>query len=114
MHAITTALPWPGRRTTTTTTTAETTPGGEEPTRWEVVASQLMPTEAFIIKGRLESHQIPAVIQQEAMGSLLGLTTGPLGWAAVLVPEPFVEQALAILAEVYEVEEEDDEDDESK
>ena len=67
-----------------------------------VVADNLNPGEANIIKGRLESQGIPALAQQEAIGSVLGLTVGPLGSARVLVPEPLVEQALAILAETFE------------
>ncbi|MDM8527798.1 DUF2007 domain-containing protein [Anaerolineales bacterium HSG24] len=96
--------PWLGGRKSEKTQpkTAETTHGGEEPTRWQVVATQLNPAEAMIIKARLESHEIPAIIKQEAIGSVLALTTGPLGWAEVLVPEEFAEQALTILAEVFD------------
>ena len=57
----------------------ETTPGGTEGTAWVVVVENVSPGEAAIIKGRLESETIPAVIQQEAMGSVLGLTVGPSG-----------------------------------
>ena len=83
------ALPWPhpGRRKTGETT-----------------------TEAAIIKGRLESHDIPAIAQQEAIGSVFGLTIGPLGSARVLVPEPLAERALEILAETFEPDDEDEKD----
>lgn len=97
-------LPFPWFKPKQAATSTETTSGKDEATRWQIVATNLTPTEAILIKGRLESHDIPALIQQEAVGSLLGLTTGPLGWAAVAVPEEQVEPALAILAEVYEVE----------
>jgi hypothetical protein len=112
--AIGDTLPWPrdaGRReqSPSAETSAETTSGGSESVRWTVVADYLNPGEAAIIKGRLESEQIPAVIQQEAVGSVLGLTVGPLGSAKVLVPEPLAEQALALLAETYEVSDEGDE-----
>ena len=61
------------------------------------------PGEATVIKARLESEGIPAVLQQEAMGSvLMGLTVGPLGSAKILVPEPMAERALAIMAETFE------------
>lgn len=108
MLNITNALPWFGRRNRTETTpAAETTPGGDEPTPWQIVATNLNPTEALVTKSRLESYDIPAMIQQEAMGSLLGLTTGPLGWASVAVPAPLADQALDILAEVFDADEDE-------
>jgi len=103
-------LPWRGRDSREETTDKEITSGGEQPVRWVAVAVNLSPTEAIVIKGRLESEGIPAMVQQEAVGAVLGLTVGPLGSAKVLVPEPLAEQALAILAETFEVEKEDDED----
>ncbi len=103
-------LPWPGQADDEVeSTSAETTPGGTESTPWVVVAAHLMPAEAVIIKGRLESHGLAAVVQQEAMGQVLGLTVGPMGAAKVLVPEPQAEEALAILAETFEIEEDEDE-----
>ena len=107
------ALPWPYQDDDEKTTSSETTPGGKEPTRWVAVGVNFSPGEAAIIKGRLESQDIPAVVQQEAVGVVFGLTVGPLGAAKVLVPEPLVEQALAILADTYEVDQDDEEDDDS-
>lgn len=86
-------------------TASETTPGETTSTSWVVVAVNLNPGEAAVIKARLESQAIPALVQQEAIGSVLGLTVGPLGSARVLVPEPLAERALAILAETFEVDE---------
>jgi hypothetical protein len=86
----------------------ETTPGGREPARWVAVGVNFNPAEAAIIKGRLESEDIPAIVQQEAVGVVFGLTVGPLGAAKVLVPESLAERALAILAETYEVDEDED------
>lgn len=93
------ALPWPGQLGRA----AETTPGGDEPVKWVVIRANLSPGEAVVIRGRLESEGIPAVLQQEAVGAVLGLTVGPLGSARVFVPEPLAEQALVILAETFEV-----------
>ena len=81
---------------------SDTTQGGEEPIQWVVIGVNLLPAEAAIIKGRLESLEIPAVIQQESIGSVMGLTVGPLGSAKVLVPEPLLDQALAILNDTFE------------
>jgi hypothetical protein len=55
--------------------------------------------KAAIIRGRLETEGIPARIQQEPAGVVIGLTTGLLGQAKVLVPEPLVDQALEILSQ---------------
>lgn len=101
------ALPWFGRQNAKVSS-PETTFGHTELTPWVTVALNLSPAEAAIIKGRLESEAIPAIVQQEAMGIMLGLTVGPLGSAKVLVPEPLAEKALEILAETFEIVEEDE------
>lgn len=103
-ESLTNAWPWPARGQAKADS-AETTPGGSEGVRWVVVAASLSPAEAAIIKGRLESEQIPALVQQEAVGIVLGLTVGPLGSAKVLVPEPQAEQAIAILSVTFEPDE---------
>ncbi len=84
------------------TTSSETTGGGREPVAWVEVAVNLSPVEAAIIRGRLETSDIPALIQQESIGSVMGLTVGPLGSAKVLVPEAMAETALSILADTFE------------
>lgn len=109
--SISDALPWPQSQKQREIA-AETTPGGTESTRWVVVAQNLNPGEAAVIKGRLDSENIPAVVQQEAVGSVLGLTVGPLGSANIRVPEPLAEKALAILAETFDIEDDEYEDDE--
>lgn len=95
-------LPWPHSGKRGERAASETTPGGTETTRWVTVAENLSPAEAVVIKSRLESEEIPAITQQEAMGSVLGLTVGPMGSAKVLVPEPLAERALNILSETFE------------
>lgn len=103
------SIPWPiedaGRAEAGA---SETTPGGRQETKWATIRTNLNPGEAVVIKGRLESEEIPVVVQQEAIGSFIGLTVGSLGSAKVLVPEPLVERALAILAETYEVDDPDE------
>ncbi|MEM7033454.1 MAG: DUF2007 domain-containing protein [Chloroflexota bacterium] len=84
------------------TASTDTTPGGDEPIRWEVIGVNLLPAEAAIIRGRLESMDIPAIVQQESIGSVMGLTVGPLGSAKVLVPEPLLDRALSILDDTFE------------
>jgi hypothetical protein len=86
-------------------TTAST--GGEidqEPVVVWVAANQM---EAQIVKGRLESEGIPALIRGEALGAIYGLTTGSLAQSAVLVPAALAEKAEALLQsdESWEVDE---------
>jgi hypothetical protein len=76
---------------------ANATTGGEleqEPVVvWE--AANLM--EAEVVKGRLQSEGIPAVVRSEALGAIYGLTTGSLAAADVLVPSVLAEKAFEIL-----------------
>ena len=108
--AVGNTIPWPiedaGREEAGP---SETTPGGAQETKWVEIGVNLNPGEAVVIKGRLESEEIPVVVQQEAIGSFIGLTVGALGSAKVLVPEPLAERALAILAETYDPDELDEE-----
>ncbi len=111
------AMPWLSENSDKNKSKAKssaTTAGGSRETRWVVIGANLNPGEAMIIKGRLESEEIPAVVQQEAIGSVMGLTVGPLGSAKILVPEPLAERAQAILAETYEVDEIDEHTDEAE
>lgn len=96
------ALPWPNQGSRENSIASETTPGGEQPVRWVVIRANVAPGEAMILKSRLESEGIPTLVQQEAVGTVLGLTVGPLGSAKVLVPESLTDQALAILAETFD------------
>jgi hypothetical protein len=73
-----------------------TTGGGNENEPvvvWE--AANLM--EAQVVKGRLESEGIPALIRGEALATIYGLTAGNLATAKVLVPAPLADKALDIL-----------------
>lgn len=78
------------------TASVTTTGGGldDEPVVvWE--AANLM--EAQVVKGRLESEGIPALIRGEALAAIYGLTAGNLAAARVLVPAPLADKALALL-----------------
>ena len=95
-------LPWRKRAKTENTSaaqTAETTGGGDDHTPWEKVADGLLPLEAEVVRSRLESEDIPAVIRRESIGAVMGFTVGGLGAASVWVPESLAERALSILSE---------------
>jgi hypothetical protein len=53
--------------------------------------------QAEIIKGKLESNGIPALLKYESMGLVLGITTDGLGQVQVMVPADKAEQAYALL-----------------
>jgi hypothetical protein len=63
--------------------------------------------QAQIVKGRLESEGVPAMLRYEGAGLIYGITVDGLGEARVMVPENLVEQAETILAD-QEYEEPDD------
>jgi len=58
------------------------------------------PVEADLIQGILEGHGIPAIIKQESLGRIYGLTVGQWGETLVLVPETVLEEAREILKEL--------------
>jgi len=70
--------------------------------QWVEVTESLSPLEADVIKSRLEAANIPALIEQEAIGTVMGLTVGPLGSAKVLVPETMADQAQELLSETFD------------
>jgi len=53
--------------------------------------------EAEIIRSRLESEGIPAILKYESAGLIYGITVDGLGQASVLVTEHWAEEARMIL-----------------
>jgi hypothetical protein len=53
--------------------------------------------QAEIIKGKLESNDIPVLLEYESLGPVMGLTLNGLGQVRILVPEAKAEAALALL-----------------
>lgn len=81
----------------TTQKSATATTGGEidqEPVVVWIAQNQM---EAQVIKGRLASEGIPAIIRGETLGAIYGLTTGTLAQTAILVPAPLAEKAELLL-----------------
>ena len=77
-------------------------PGGDHEVKWEVVTKTPGLASAEIIAQRLRSEGVPARAWQEGAGQAFGLTVGLLGDGYVIVPEPYLDQAKAILAESIE------------
>ena len=73
-----------------------------------VVWEAANPLEAQVVKGRLESEGIPAMIRGEALGNVYGLTVGSLAQTDVLVPGALAQKAIEILTSEVEWLEEDE------
>ena len=55
--------------------------------------------QAQIVKGRLESEGVPALLRYEGAGLVYGVTVDGLGEANVMVPEDLAQEAAAIVAD---------------
>jgi len=53
--------------------------------------------QAEIVKSRLESFGIPAILKYESAGLVYGVTVDGLGQTSVLVPEELAEDASGII-----------------
>jgi hypothetical protein len=53
--------------------------------------------QAEVIKGKLESNDIPVLLEYESLGPVMGLTLNGLGQVRILVPEAMAEAARALL-----------------
>ncbi len=78
---------------------AAATTGGSVTQEPVVVWQAANPMEAQIVKGRLQSAGIPAIVKGEAMGRIYGFVYGGLAERDVLVPAPLAESARDLLAE---------------
>jgi hypothetical protein len=68
--------------------------------------------QAQVIKTKLESAGIPALLDYESAGVVLGITVDGLGEVRVMVPEGLAEEARALLVEEGEEFTEPDESEE--
>ena len=69
---------------------------GEGPQWIAVYITHNLP-EAHIILGKLEAHEIPAMLHQEAGATALGITLGNLGEIKILVSPSDFKRAEALL-----------------
>jgi len=97
---------WPARDEKTAA--AEATGGRDEAVNWVRVATTVGTPNAAIVAGRLQSHQIPTRVTQEAAGvHAIAVNVGIFGTAHVWVPQERQEQAQAILATNWSEEQEE-------
>ncbi|MCL5950884.1 MAG: DUF2007 domain-containing protein [Chloroflexi bacterium] len=71
----------------------------KDPSEPVVVYTTLGREAAAVIKGRLESEGIPAMLRYESIGPVYGIAMDGLGQVEILVPRKFEEKARAILEE---------------
>ncbi len=64
---------------------------------WVTVFEAATIDEANIVKGLLESAEVPVILEREAIGAIYALTVGPLSEIAVKVPPDLAERALQLL-----------------
>jgi len=63
---------------------------------WTVIAV-VSPPEDAVIESLLQSFGIPVRLVHEAIGTVFGLSVGPLGQIEVAVPESYADEALQLL-----------------
>ena len=81
------------------TANSSATTGGSVSQEPVVVWQAANPMEAQIVRGRLQSAGIPAIVRGESMGRIYGFVYGGLAERDVLVPAPLAETAEEILSE---------------
>ncbi|MFQ5859834.1 MAG: hypothetical protein ACE5LU_29925 [Anaerolineae bacterium] len=77
-------------------------PGGQSPYVTVYVAASL--PEGHVIKGKLETEDIPVLLRYESGATVFGLVGGGLGSVEVQVPRPLEERARTLLEEGNESE----------
>jgi hypothetical protein len=68
----------------------------EQKTYWTVIAV-VSPPDDVLLESLIQSFGIPVKLIHEAVGSLFGLSVGPLGQIKVAVPEAYADEAKQLL-----------------
>lgn len=77
---------------------AEVVPMQTDP--WVTLAQFSTAPEAHILRARLESHEIPAIVADEHLVTMDWLISNAIGGVRVRVPRTYLEQASCIVAEL--------------
>jgi hypothetical protein len=67
---------------------------------WKLLTIETDPIIAALLEGRLNQEDIPVVTDQEAVGRIYALTTGPLSEIKIFVPSSKFEEARSLLEEI--------------
>ena len=92
-------LPWLLPQRVQTAETEARTGGPERETPYVTVYVAASLPEAHVIKGKLETEDIPVLLRYESGSTVFGLVGGALGSVEVQVPEPLAERARKLLEE---------------
>lgn len=92
-------LPWLLPRRAEAAQAEARTGGPERETPYVTVYVAASLPEAYVIKGKLETEDIPVLLRYESGSTVFGLVGGALGSVEVQVPEPLAERAQALLEE---------------
>lgn len=63
---------------------------------WVVIAT-VSPPDDVVLESLIQSFGIPVRLIHESIGSLFGLTIGPLGQVKIAVPEAYAEEAKQLM-----------------
>ncbi len=63
---------------------------------WVVIAT-VSPPDDMVLESLIQSFGIPVRLINESIGSVFGLTIGPLGEVKIAVPEAYAEEAKLLL-----------------
>lgn len=69
--------------------------------KWRTVFIAQGMAQASIVRGRLETEDIPVKLKYEAAGRIYALTVDGLGQVEVLVPAALLEKARRTLMDIY-------------
>ncbi len=75
---------------------------------WEIIFRAAGTHEAELVKGYLESNDIPVDLEYESAGKVYGLTMDGLGEVRVWVPVDYAEAAKGLIEERTRSNDEDD------
>lgn len=86
-----------GRRARADAQSKATTGGGRQSGEPVEVYRALNEAEAMVVKGFLESDDIPVMLRWESIGPTLGISVGALAEVSVMVPEALAPRATELL-----------------
>lgn len=69
----------------------------EDDEKWIIFNLYDDPVEANIAKGVLETNDIPCVIMNEIMSSVLPISPSPVGQIKLMIPERYLKEATSLI-----------------
>ena len=66
---------------------------------WKNIYTAVNMMEAYVIRGKLESEEIPVMLKYEAVGQLYGVTVNGLSQVQIFVPNELQQEAAQLIEE---------------